>query len=74
MAAYERYRKAFRQGQEAVGAQNSQLRVHLEISRPAFRGYGMMIANVGLPPGTEVDRGILEEIIGDGDVCSNRGW
>jgi hypothetical protein len=35
------------------------------ISRPAFRGYGMMIADVGLPPGAEVDRGVLEEIIGD---------
>jgi hypothetical protein len=35
------------------------------ISRPAFRGYGMMIADVGLPPGAEVDRAVLEEIIGD---------
>lgn len=35
------------------------------ISRPAFRGYGMMIAEVGLPPGAEVDRGVLEEIIAD---------
>jgi hypothetical protein len=36
------------------------------ISRPAFRGYGMMIAEVGLPPGAEVDRGVLEDIVGDG--------
>lgn len=36
------------------------------ISRPAFRGYGMMIANIGLPPGAEVDRGVLEEIVDDG--------
>ena len=35
------------------------------ISRPAFRGYGMMIAEVGLPPGAEVDRGVLEQIISD---------
>jgi uncharacterized protein YfaS (alpha-2-macroglobulin family) len=35
------------------------------ISRPEFRGYGMMIAEVGLPPGAEVDRGALEEIISD---------
>jgi hypothetical protein len=35
------------------------------ISRPSFGGYGMMIANVGLPPGAEVDRGVLEQIVGD---------
>jgi len=36
------------------------------ISRPSFRGYGMMIATVGLPPGAEVDRGVLESLIEDG--------
>jgi hypothetical protein len=35
------------------------------ISRPSFRGYGMMIAEVGLPPGAEVDRGVLEDLIDD---------
>jgi hypothetical protein len=35
------------------------------ITRPSFRGYGMMIAEVGLPPGAEVDRGVLEELIGN---------
>ena len=29
-----------------------------------------LIANVGLPPGAEVDRGVLEEIIGDSKI----GW
>ena len=32
----------------------------VRISRPDFRGSGMMIAEVGLPPGVEVDRGSLE--------------
>jgi hypothetical protein len=32
----------------------------VKVSRPNFRGYGMMIAEVGLPPGAEVDRGSLE--------------
>jgi hypothetical protein len=35
------------------------------ISRPSFRGYGMMIAEVGLPPGAEVDRGTLEQLVDD---------
>lgn len=35
------------------------------ISRPSFHGYGMMIAEVGLPPGAEVDRGVLEDLIDD---------
>jgi hypothetical protein len=32
--------------------------VHAE--RVGFRGYGMMLAEVGLPPGADVDRGSLE--------------
>jgi hypothetical protein len=44
---------------------NDPIACEVVISRPAFRGYGMMIANVGLPPGAEVDRGMLEEIIGN---------
>jgi uncharacterized protein YfaS (alpha-2-macroglobulin family) len=35
------------------------------VSRPSFRGYGMMIAEVGLPPGAEVDRGSLEDVVKD---------
>ena len=34
---------------------NDLVACNVVISRPAFRGYGMMIANVGLPPGAEVD-------------------
>jgi hypothetical protein len=44
---------------------NDPVECNVVISRPAFRGYGMMIANVGLPPGAEVDRGSLEELVRD---------
>jgi hypothetical protein len=50
----------------AVSARvNDAIACDVVISRPAFRGYGMMIADVGLPPGAEVDRGILEDIVSD---------
>jgi len=35
------------------------------VSRPTFRGYGMLIAEVGLPPGAEVDRGTLAALTDD---------
>jgi hypothetical protein len=49
-----------------TAAVNDSVACDVAISRPAFRGYGMMIAEVGLPPGAEVDRGVLEDVIGDG--------
>ena len=33
------------------------------IERLGFRGYGMMIAEIGLPPGTDVDRASLESAV-----------
>ncbi len=33
---------------------------HVASERVGFRGYGMMIAEIGLPPGAEVDRGSLD--------------
>lgn len=35
------------------------------VSRDSFPGRGMMIAEIGLPPGVEVDRGTLEDILAD---------
>jgi hypothetical protein len=32
----------------------------VEAERLAFRGYGMILAEIGLPPGAEVDRASLE--------------
>jgi hypothetical protein len=40
---------------------NQPVRCDVTVSRPTFRGYGMMIAEVGLPPGAEVDRGTLDD-------------
>ena len=35
------------------------------VSRSSCRGYSMVIAEVGLPPGAEVDRGTLANIVDD---------
>jgi hypothetical protein len=48
-----------------AAAVNDPISCDVVISRPSFRGYGMMIATVGLPPGAEVDRGVLDALIGD---------
>lgn len=44
---------------------NDLIRCSVKVSRPAFRGYGMMIAEAGLPPGAEVDRGTLSALLED---------
>src|SRR5205807_3402357 len=43
-----------------------QCTVHAE--RVGFRGYGMMLAEVGLPPGADVDRASLNSAV------SSAGW
>lgn len=40
-------------------------RVHAE--RIGFRGYGMLLAEIGLPPGAVVDRSSLEKAMNDAD-------
>ena len=44
---------------------NEPIRCDVLVSRQAFRGYGMVIANIGLPPGAEVDRGTLASAVED---------
>ncbi len=39
---------------------NDTITCHVEAERIGFRGYGMMLAEIGLPPGADVDRGSLE--------------
>ncbi len=39
------------------------VRCTVKAERMGFRGYGMMLAEIGLPPGAEVDRGSLESLI-----------
>jgi len=41
-------------------ANGQTVRCHVEAERVGFRGYGMMIAEVGLPPGVDVDRESLD--------------
>jgi hypothetical protein len=47
---------------------NQPVRCDVTVSRPTFRGYGMMIAEIGLPPGAEVDRGTLTELLDRSDT------
>jgi len=42
--------------------------VHVEAERIGFRGYGMMLAEIGLPPGAEVDRESLAA------AAASSGW
>jgi hypothetical protein len=41
---------------------------HVEAERVGFRGYGMMLAEVGLPPGVDVDRASLDR------AMTETGW
>ena len=40
---------------------------HVEAERFGFHGYGMMLAEIGLPPGVDVDRVSLEKAMADSD-------
>ncbi|MFN7928981.1 MAG: hypothetical protein U0Y68_13745 [Blastocatellia bacterium] len=44
---------------------------HVEAERVGFSGYGMMLAEVGLPPGAEVDRASLELAVKNADYAIN---
>jgi hypothetical protein len=44
------------------------VRCSIEAERIGSRGWGMMIAEIGLPPGADVDRRVLD------DVVNNSGW
>ena len=51
----------------AVGENGAWCEVDAE--RISFRGYGMLLGEIGLPPGAEVDRASLEEA-----VVKASGW
>jgi A-macroglobulin receptor binding domain len=44
------------------------VRCSIDAERIGSRGWGMMIAEIGLPPGADVDRRVLD------DVVNNSGW
>lgn len=52
-----RYRVEFDKTEAAV---SEVLRCRVAVERVGFRSYGMLIAEIGLPPGVEVDRASLE--------------
>jgi hypothetical protein len=47
---------------------NEPITVRVEAERVGFRGYGMMLAEIGLPPGAEVDRESLMAAV------ASSGW
>lgn len=42
---------------------SDEITCHVEAERIGFRGYGMMLAEIGLPPGADVDRASLDKAI-----------
>ncbi len=48
------------------------VRCAVKAERVGFRGYGMMLAEIGLPPGAEVDRSSLESVVKDGSLGLDR--
>jgi len=40
-----------------------EVRCSVDAERIGSRGWGMMIAEIGLPPGADVDRRVLDEVI-----------
>jgi hypothetical protein len=46
---------------------SDEITCHVEAERVGFRGYGMMLAEIGLPPGADVDRSSLEKAMTSSD-------
>jgi len=49
----------------ATATVNDVITCDVNVIRPAYRHYGMMLVEVGLPPGAEVDRSSLEAVLND---------
>jgi hypothetical protein len=47
---------------------SDEITCHVEAERVGFRGYGMLLAEIGLPPGADVDRSSLET------AMTSSGW
>lgn len=59
-----RLRVHYDKTEAAIG---EEIRVNVEAERMGFRGYGMMLAEIGLPPGADVDRASLDEAMTKSD-------
>jgi hypothetical protein len=42
---------------------NDEITCRVEVTRVGFSGYGMMLGEIGIPPGAEVDRSSLEDVV-----------
>lgn len=49
-----------------AAASHDSIKCTVHAERVGFRGYGMMLAEVGLPPGADVDRASLETAVANG--------
>jgi len=54
------------------GKVGDEITCHVEAERVAFRGYGMILAEIGIPPGADVDRSSLEAAMGNPDTLINQ--
>ena len=57
-----RFKARFDKREAAVG---DTINVHVEAQRVGYQGYGMLLAEIGLPPGVDVDRESLERAVAD---------
>jgi hypothetical protein len=53
---------------KTAGKIGDSITCHVEAERVGFRGYGMLLAEVGLPPGADVDRNLLEKARKDSTI------
>ena len=53
--------------EKTEGKVNDEITCHVEAERVGFHGYGMMLAEIGLPPGADVDRASLETAMKSSD-------
>jgi hypothetical protein len=42
---------------------NDEITCRVEATRVGFRGYGMLLGEIGIPPGAEVDRSSLQDVV-----------
>jgi len=51
-----------------MGTVGDKVQCSVEAERIGFRGYGMLLAEIGLPPGAEVDRSSIDRLVAQSEV------
>jgi uncharacterized protein YfaS (alpha-2-macroglobulin family) len=64
-----RLRVGFDKSEAKIG---DEITCTVEAERVGFRGYGMLLAEIGLPPGADVDRASLERAVKESDWGVNQ--